>query len=266
LPLLLPAGLVWELSEFAGQSLKIRSTRSDIQGFPPVYSDTHRQIPPQFHRRSSSVAIQKSMIYSVSQAPAIRQNNRNHPSAAEMPGTPNFSRNRVDSPAGHSTKAHPVDGNRQRAVYEPIAHGAKPVQFAHGPCRIPSSTEPGSPALTALRDNCKAMLSSLDHLHGIEARNRGIPFMTRNGEAGLVKKENNGMASILVNGKTVVQCFNDIHYPGDTHIMMAGPGNKMYAGRYLPQDYLAEANALVQSANNSISNQGQVQNQMRRWG
>jgi hypothetical protein len=205
------------------------------------------------------------MTYSVSQMAASRQNNQNPSSVQKTPDAPNFIRNRVDAPGRHSTNPHP-DGNRLPVRHPQGANGPAPMRFVTGPCQIPPSNQPDSPALATLRGNCKALLSSLDNPQGSALQSRGIPFLTRNGEAGLVTKESPGVAAILVNGKPVLKCFNDIHYPGDTHILMAGPGGRMHAGRDLPQDYLAKANSLVQSASNSISNQGQVQRGIRRWG
>jgi hypothetical protein len=202
------------------------------------------------------------MNHSVLQISNVRQNHAALASATEAPRSSNFTR----------TRAHAsVDGSRhtlqdgEGVRYTKIATGPAPT-FAYGPSQIPSNRGPIAPALAMLQGNCRNLLSSMSSSQNAASNRQGHSFLTHRGEPGLVKYQNDGAAAIYVNGKETFKCFIGSHYPGDTHIMMRGPGERMYAGRNLPQDYLQEGNALVNSAQRALSGLGDVQLQMRRWG
>ena len=76
----------------------------------------------------------------------------------------------------------------------------------------------------------------------------GMPFATVRRERGNISVDHQGTWTISVNERPVLKFFNDYYDNTNTHIMMAGPDNLMYAGRNLPSNYVLEANDLVDSA------------------
>ncbi|MGJ7580806.1 hypothetical protein ACSFA3_11555 [Variovorax sp. RHLX14] len=172
---------------------------------------------------------------------AVRQRNQAITSPVAKPAAQNFVRNAADVGVGDSVK----DGQRRS--------GSTRGAVLAGPNQIPVNTARESRALVSLRLDSRSLLGLINNMPDPQ---RGQTFYSPQGELALVRNDGQGMAEILVNGKPAFKCFNDNFYPGATHVMMAGPQNRMYAGRDLPPAYLAQANALVGHAHRAISGLG----------
>lgn len=198
------------------------------------------------------------MTHSISQTLPANRSAANFSSANPVLDAGGFVRKGSISSA-ETLAAKPV--RNDAVIYTQVQRRENPVSTS----RIPRNFGVEPQAATALRANSRNLIASMANSQNPAARQNGIPFFTHRGEPGVVRHDGRGGVDIVVSGKQVFACFNDMHYSGDVHVMMAGPDGRMCAGRLLPPEYIAEGNSLVAIAQ-AAAQGGNVARLANHWG
>jgi hypothetical protein len=175
-----------------------------------------------------------------------------------MAGVPSAARRLEQPAAGPSTReftrsvAKPAADRPMATVYgvdrgfrRPTNAGFLRAANFHQP--YPPLERPDSRELAFLRRNAQYLIGKMNAVSEL-FQHAGMPFATARRERGNISVDHQGTWTISVNERPVLKFFNDYYDNTNTHIMMAGPDNLMYAGRNLPSNYVLEANDLVNSA------------------